>query len=102
VVATVRRTSCPTGERYSSGKIRPSVAARPHAPRLGSHAPTSSRVRSPCGPDGKHDNQLGPGRIFTSCPFDELIELAKHRVTRSLRDDECRQYLHTGRCSDSA
>jgi WD40 repeat protein len=31
-------------------------------------------------------------------PIDELVELARGRVTRDLTDDECRQYLHLERC----
>jgi WD40 repeat protein/class 3 adenylate cyclase len=31
-------------------------------------------------------------------PIDELRDLARERVTRSLTDEECRQYLHVGRC----
>jgi WD40 repeat protein len=31
-------------------------------------------------------------------PIDELRELARERVTRSLTDQECRQYLHVGKC----
>jgi WD40 repeat protein/DNA-binding SARP family transcriptional activator len=31
-------------------------------------------------------------------PVDELIEVARGRMTRGLTDDECRQYLHLERC----
>jgi hypothetical protein len=31
-------------------------------------------------------------------PIDEVRELASTRVTRSLTDEECRQYLHVGKC----
>jgi WD40 repeat protein len=31
-------------------------------------------------------------------PIDELRELARERVTRTLTDEECRQYLHVGKC----
>ena len=31
-------------------------------------------------------------------PTDELLRLARNRVTRSLTDDECRQYLQLPRC----
>ena len=31
-------------------------------------------------------------------PIDELVELARGRVTRGLTDDECRQYLHLEHC----
>ncbi|MGH8825468.1 MAG: BTAD domain-containing putative transcriptional regulator [Jiangellaceae bacterium] len=32
-------------------------------------------------------------------PVDELVEVARERVTRELTDDECRQYLHVERCA---
>jgi WD40 repeat protein/DNA-binding SARP family transcriptional activator len=32
-------------------------------------------------------------------PVDELVEVARERVTRKLTDDECSQYLHVERCS---
>jgi WD40 repeat protein len=32
-------------------------------------------------------------------PIDELRELASTRVTRSLTDEECLQYLHVGKCT---
>jgi WD40 repeat protein len=31
-------------------------------------------------------------------PIDELRDLARERVTRSFSDEECRQYLHVGKC----
>lgn len=31
-------------------------------------------------------------------PIDELRDLAHERVTRTLTDEECRQYLHVGKC----
>jgi WD40 repeat protein len=31
-------------------------------------------------------------------PIDELRELARERVTRTLTDEECRQYLHVAKC----
>jgi WD40 repeat protein/class 3 adenylate cyclase len=31
-------------------------------------------------------------------PIDDLRDLARERVTRSLTDEECRQYLHVGKC----
>ncbi len=30
--------------------------------------------------------------------IDDLLEIAKGEVTRSLTDDECRQFLHVDRC----
>jgi WD40 repeat protein len=34
-------------------------------------------------------------------PIDEFVELARTRVTRSLTDNECRQYLHVEQCPQS-
>jgi WD40 repeat protein len=33
-------------------------------------------------------------------PLEELIEVARSRITRSLTDDECRQYLHIDACQE--
>jgi WD40 repeat protein len=33
-------------------------------------------------------------------PIDELRHFARERVTRTLTDEECRQYLHVGRCPE--
>jgi WD40 repeat protein len=35
-------------------------------------------------------------------PIDELRKLARDRVTRTLSDQECRQYLHVGTCPGPA
>ena len=51
-------------------------------------------------PDGKRlisSDYVGNVREFV-LPLDELVELAESRVTRSLTDDECRQYLHLDAC----
>ncbi len=32
--------------------------------------------------------------------IDDLLEIARREVTRSLTDEECQQYLHLGRCPD--
>lgn len=32
--------------------------------------------------------------------LDELIDIARSRLTRQLTDAECRQYLHASRCPD--
>ena len=39
----------------------------------------------------------GTRRVFV-LPIDELLKLAKSRVTRGFTDQECRQYLHLERC----
>ena len=33
--------------------------------------------------------------------IDDLLEIARQQVTRSLTDEECRQYLHVDRCSQA-
>jgi hypothetical protein len=32
--------------------------------------------------------------------IDDLLAIARNNVTRSMSDDECRQYLHVAACSD--
>jgi hypothetical protein len=33
--------------------------------------------------------------------IDDLLEIARQNVTRSLTDEECRQYLHVDACPDT-
>jgi WD40 repeat protein len=51
-------------------------------------------------PDGKYlatSSQDGTVRLYVLL-IDELIALAKSRVTRSLTAEECQQFLHLERC----
>ena len=51
-------------------------------------------------PDGRYLATAGgdgTARIYT-LEMDELIKLARDRVTRELTDEECRNYLHTEQC----
>jgi WD40 repeat protein/DNA-binding SARP family transcriptional activator len=51
-------------------------------------------------PDGIHLAASGGGgtvRIYV-LPIEDLMALARARVTRSLTDEECQQYLHVDRC----
>lgn len=51
-------------------------------------------------PDGRHLATASADGTTTVhlLDVDELVELARSRVTRSLTQDECRQYLHVERC----
>jgi WD40 repeat protein/DNA-binding SARP family transcriptional activator len=50
-------------------------------------------------PDGKRLAVGGYSGIYVfTLPIDEVVELAKSRVTRSLTAEECQQYLHVEQC----
>ncbi|HET7236909.1 MAG TPA: hypothetical protein VFK59_10820, partial [Actinomycetota bacterium] len=51
-------------------------------------------------PDGSMLATVGGGmaRIW-ALDIDDLLEIARENVTRSLTDEECRQYIHTEACS---
>jgi WD40 repeat protein len=50
-------------------------------------------------PDGKRLAVGGKSGIYILVlPIDEVIALAKSRVTRSLTTEECQQYLHVTTC----
>ena len=49
--------------------------------------------------DGSKIALLYEGRILVhAIAFEDVIEIAKERVTRSLTDVECRTYLHVPAC----
>ena len=53
-------------------------------------------------PDSRHlasSSADGTVRVYV-LPVDELMQLARSRLTRSLTDQECQQYLHVERCSN--
>ena len=50
-------------------------------------------------PDGKHLAVGGESGVYVFViPLDDLVALAKSRVTRSLTTEECQQYLHVEEC----
>jgi WD40 repeat protein len=46
-------------------------------------------------------DSFGPVRVW-ALDLDRLLEIARDEVTRSLTDEECRQYLHVDSCSVDA
>jgi WD40 repeat protein len=51
-------------------------------------------------PDGKRlatSNTEGEARIY-ALPIEDIVAIAKSRVTRALTTDECRKYLHVEQC----
>jgi WD40 repeat protein len=51
-------------------------------------------------PDGKRlavSNSSGEAHIY-ALSLDDLIAIAKSRLTRALTTDECRKYLHVDKC----
>lgn len=63
----------------------------------GNSGPVSSVVFSPNGKYLITSGYDGTARVFV-LDLDELVHLAHLRVTRTLTEQECRQYLHTNRC----
>jgi WD40 repeat protein len=63
--------------------------------------PTAMTVTSVAfSPDGKRlaaSSADGTVRIY-ALPLDDIIAIAKSRVTRALTTDECRKYLHVDKC----
>ncbi len=64
---------------------------------LGHAGTVESVVFSPDGTRLISSGQDGTVRVYL-LPIDELTALAKSRVTRSLTDEECQQYLHIEVC----
>ena len=65
------------------------------------YAPNAAQFNSVAfSPDGKRlagSCSDGAVRIY-ALPLDEIIAMAKSRVTRALTTDECRKYLHVDKC----
>lgn len=56
-----------------------------------------------CSVDFSHDGSMlvsqSPGEIRVwAVDIDDLLEIARRNVTRSLSEEECRQYLHLESC----
>jgi WD40 repeat protein len=51
-------------------------------------------------PDGSRLASVGGEGVVRewTLELDELVDIAEHEVTRTLTDDECRQFLHQQRC----
>jgi hypothetical protein len=54
------------------------LAFSPDGSKLASHSPTQIRI--------------------WALDIDDLLEIAREKVTRSLTDEECRQFLHVAKC----
>jgi WD40 repeat protein len=53
-------------------------------------------------PDGSMlASSADDGTRVWALDIDDLLEIARQNVTRSLSDDECRQYLHVAACSEA-
>ena len=54
-------------------------------------------------PDGSMlaSTSADDGTRVWALDIDDLLRIARRNVTRSLSDEECRQYLHVGACSEA-
>ncbi|HSS94728.1 MAG TPA: hypothetical protein VLR46_12190 [Candidatus Dormibacteraeota bacterium] len=77
------------------------VATGTNTLRLPGHSGTVGQVAF--SPDGKRlASTGGDGKIrIWALDLDDLIALARHRLTRSLTTAECLQYLHQTACPES-
>ena len=67
---------------------------------LAGHAAAVYRVA--WSPDGRHlatASRDGTGRVYV-IPTEDLVALARTRVTRGLATEECQKYLHATTCTD--
>ena len=92
----------PNGEKFGIAGLENVVEIRDsESGELHQKFPLPSGVRTfQFSSDGKRlitNSFDGIIRVFI-LDVDELLALARSRVTRSLTDDECRQYLHTESC----
>ena len=64
---------------------------------LSAHVALESNAFSPDGKRLAAGAQDGTVHIFV-LPIEDLVALARSRVTRSLTTEECQQYLHVDEC----
>jgi len=65
------------------------------------HNPSGTQITGVAlSPDGQRpaaSSDDGTARIY-ALPLDDILAIAKSRVTRALTTDECRKYLHVEQC----
>jgi len=88
-----------TGSLDGTAKLWDLATGRNQLTLFGHEGPVNTVAFSP---DGRFVATVsGDGTVALHLlPIDELRELASTRVTRSLTDEECRQYLHLERCPE--
>ena len=62
--------------------------------------PVESLRFSPDGSKLATQDAAGNTRVW-ALELDDLIAIARNKLTRGFSEDECRQYLHLARCSDA-
>lgn len=63
--------------------------------------PLSEQVQNVEFADERHlfvTGSAGPDAYVMTADVDELLEIARSRVTRDLTDEECQTYLHVDAC----
>ncbi len=93
----------PSGETFATGGEDGTVRiwnAADGSPRLTLRAHRGAVLELSYAPDGKSLASLGLDGTARINPLDvdELIEIARSRLTRSLTEAECAQYLHRDSC----
>jgi WD40 repeat protein len=85
-----------TGSLDGTAKLWDLATGREVLTLFGHEGPVNTVAFSP---DGRFLAASGDGRVaLLILPIDELRKLARDRVTRTLTDEECRQYLHVEKC----
>ncbi len=85
-----------TGSLDGTAKLWDAATGREKLTLFGHDGPVNTVAFSP---DGRFlATASADGTVLHLLPIDDLRDLARERVTRSLTDEECRQYLHVGKC----